>query len=283
MPDVIAPQNAAQAANWNGPQGQVWVDMQDALDRELAPLGAAGLQALDARPGERILDIGCGCGTTTLELARAVGPSGEALGLDISRPMLEVARRRAAEAGLSQARFVEADIQVHPLDPAGHDAAFSRFGVMLVADPVAAFANIAGALRPGGRITLVVWRGPELNPAMSLPLAAAKHLLPPMPPADPLAPGPFAFADRERILNILDGAKLEDARVRPFDGTTSAGDLDASVALYTRIGPLGRALRENPHLADAAATAVRDALVPFDTTDGVQLDAAAWIVQARKA
>jgi SAM-dependent methyltransferase len=274
--------NAAQAANWNGPHGKVWVQMQDALDRELADLGRAAEDALSAQPGERILDLGCGCGTTTLALARTVGPGGEALGLDLSRPMLEVARRRATEAGLAQARFVEADAQLFRPDPAGYDGAYSRFGVMLFADPVAAFVNIAASLRPRGRIALVVWRTPGENPAMSLPLTAAAHLLPATPPADPLAPGPFAFADPDRVRHVLAEAGLQKVQIEPCDTQTSAGGLDESVALYTRIGPVGRALREKPHLADVVTAAVREALAPFDTPQGVKLNAAGWIVTASK-
>jgi SAM-dependent methyltransferase len=191
-----------------------------------------------------------------------------------------VGRRRAAEAGLAQARFVEADAQVHRPEPAGYDAAYSRFGVMLFADPAAAFANIAASLRSGGRMALAVWRTPAENPAMSLPLAVAGHLLPAMPPADPLAPGPFAFADPLRIRRVLGEAGLQHVEIAPYDVKTSAGGLDESVALYTRIGPVGRALRENPHLQEAVAAAVREALAPFDTAQGVKLDAGAWIVTA---
>lgn len=282
MPDAIAPENSSQAASWNGPNGEVWVTMQDSLDRELAPLGEAAIEALGPRPGERILDIGCGCGTTTLALARVVGASGEALGLDISAPMLALARRRAADAGLAQARFVEADAQVHRLEPAAYDALYSRFGVMLFADPVAAFANIARALKPGGRLAFVCWRGPQENPSMSLPLAAAAHLLPPMPPADPLAPGPFAFADRERVLRILAQAGFADAAAQAVDRQISPGGLDESVALYTQIGPVGRALRANPRPAEAVSAAVREALLPFVTPLGVRLDAGVWLVTATR-
>jgi len=274
--------NAGQAAAWDGPNGETWVRMQDALDRELAQLGQAALAALAPKPGERILDIGCGCGATTLELAHVVGPGGEALGVDLSQAMLAVGRRRAAEAGLAQARFVQADAQVFAPAPAGYDAAYSRFGVMLFADPVAAFANIARALAPGGRVAFVAWRTPRENPAMSLPMAAAGHLFPPMPPTDPLAPGPFAFADRDRVRRVLADAGFTGVEVERFDCKTVAGDLEESLDLYTQIGPLGRALREAPEKTQAARAAVRAAIEPFDTPTGVQFDAAAWIVTAAR-
>ena len=152
--------NAAQVAYWNDAAGQTWAEMQEALDRQLAPLGRAAMAALAPTPGERLLDIGCGAGQTTLELAAAVAPGGEVLGLDISRPLLEVARARPAVPGV---RFLEGDAQTHAFEPAGFDGAFSRFGVMFFADPPAAFANIRRALKPGGRAAI---QGITINPTI---------------------------------------------------------------------------------------------------------------------
>ncbi|HWA62483.1 MAG TPA: methyltransferase domain-containing protein, partial [Caulobacteraceae bacterium] len=194
--------NAGQAAYWNTLAGATWVAMQDKLDRQIAGVGAATIAVLDPRPGEKILDVGCGCGASSLELARAVGATGEVLGLDISAPMLEVARRRAAEAGLAQARFQVGDAQVWPFEPGTYDALFSRFGVMFFADPTAAFSNLRRALKPDGRMTFLCWRTVADNPIMTVPGAAAAKLFPAEPPAsppDPNAPGPFAFADGERL------------------------------------------------------------------------------------
>ena len=272
------PANAAQVAYWNDAAGQTWAEMQEALDRQLAPLGRAAMAALAPKRGERLLDVGCGAGQTTLELAAAVAPGGEVVGLDISRPLLEVARARPPAAGVS---FLEGDAQTHPFEPASFDGAFSRFGVMFFADPPAAFANIRGALKPGGRLAFVCWRPLAENPIMTAPMAAAaQHLPPPAPPADPHAPGPFAFADPERVRGILAAAGFESVTIAPHDEAIGGGDLGTAVGLSLRIGPLGMMLRENPDKRDAVVAAVRETLTAYDGPEGVKLPSATWIVSA---
>ena len=272
--------NADQIAYWNETAGPTWVAMQDALDQELAPLGLKAMEALGPREGERVLDVGCGCGATTLELARRVGAGGAVIGADISTPMLAVATARARKAGLAQARFLEADAQVHPFEPV--DGVFSRFGVMFFADPIAAFANLRRALRPGGRLAFVCWRAMADNPWMTVPMAAALPLLPAPPPVPaPGAPGPFALADRSRIEDILGGAGFSRIAVEPNDQKIGWGDLEISTATVMRIGPLGAAVREHPELGDRVASAVRSALAPYASPNGVLLDSATWIANAR--
>ncbi|MDF2901645.1 MAG: SAM-dependent methyltransferase, partial [Phenylobacterium sp.] len=190
--------NADQIAYWNNAAGETWAALQDRLDRQIEPLGLRAIEAGAPQPGERVLDIGCGCGQTSFELARRVGPSGRVLGVDISAPMLEVARQRAAGAA-ANVSFIEADAQTHAFQNGGFDLAISRFGVMFFDDPTAAFRNIGAALRPGGRLSFVCWRPMLENAWMATPLFAAMPLLPPLPPPDPAAPGPFAFADPERV------------------------------------------------------------------------------------
>lgn len=280
MTDAAA--NAAQVAYWNEAAGPTWAALQIQLDRQIGPLGRAAQTALDARAGEHILDIGCGCGESSLELARAVGPSGSVTGFDISRPMLEIAGARAAEAGLSQARFVEADAQTHPFPPGATDAMFSRFGVMFFADPTAAFANIRKGLKPGGRLAFVCWRAMAQNPIMTLPLASAAHLLPPAAPPEPGAPGPFAFADKDRTSGIMAAAGFTDIVFTPHDQKIGSGDLETTLGLSLRIGPLGGMLRENPDKREAVIDAVRAALRPHEGPDGVLLASATWIVTARR-
>ncbi|MFN3523151.1 MAG: class I SAM-dependent methyltransferase [Phenylobacterium sp.] len=278
--------NADQIAYWNAQAGQTWAAMQDKLDRQIEPLGLAAMAALDPSPGERILDIGCGCGQTTLELAERVGETGSVLAADISAPMLEIARRRAAEAGVSErVTFLEADAQTHPFPARKLDAAFSRFGVMFFEDPRAAFHNIASALVPGGRLAFVCWRSLQENPWMTTPFTAALPLIPspPPPPADPHAPGPFAFADADRLRTILMGAGFGDIDIAPHDQQIGGNDLETSVGLSLRVGPLGAVLREQPHLKDSVTDAVRQALKPFVTDRGVMQPSATWIVSARRA
>jgi len=277
---TAAAANADQIAYWNNAMGPAWVAMQAALDRQLGDLGLAAIEALAPRPGERVIDVGCGCGDTALELARRLGPGGAVTGIDVSAPMLEVARRRAGEAGLAQARFMEADAQVEPLPPA--DAVFSRFGVMFFSDPVAAFANLRRALGPGGRLAFICWRALDQNPWMSTPALAAASVVPTPPtPAPPGAPGPFAFAEKSRIAQILEAAGFADAEIRPQDRPIGWGDLETSVSLALRIGPSAVAARDNPDCRQAIADAVREALRPHAGPDGVKLASATWIVTAR--
>lgn len=273
--------NAAQIAYWNEGAGPTWAALQVQLDRQLGPLGRATEAALKPQAGERLLDVGCGCGETSLELARAVGPTGSVTGLDISRPMLEIARSRGAEAGLANVEFLEADAQTSPLETGAYDGLFSRFGVMFFADPTAAFTNLRRALKPGGRLAILCWRSPDQNPIMTLPMASVAHLFPPAPPPEPGAPGPFAFADPKRVETILSGAGFTDIAITPHDEEIGAGSLDDTLSLTLRVGPLGGMLREHPEVRDQAVGILRDTLATHAGPDGVKLGSATWIVTAR--
>jgi SAM-dependent methyltransferase len=215
-------------------------------------------------------------------LGQAVAASGAVVGLDISRPLLDVARRRAAESGAANVSFVEADAQIYAFAPATFDAVFSRFGVMFFADPPAAFANMRRALKPGGRLAFVCWRTPAENMFMTLPYAAAASRLPPASPPTPGAPGPFAFADPARVRNILSGAGFRDIDLTPHDRKIGGGDLEQTLAVSLNVGLLGRALLENPDRRALVVDDVREALRPHADGDGVvRLDSASWIVTAR--
>lgn len=272
------PPNAQQVAYWNEAVGPTWAELQGPLDRQLAPLGHRAMAALNPQPGERLLDIGCGAGETSLELAARVGEQGAVMGVDISRPLLGVARTRSANVpGLT---FVEADAQTYPFEPAAFDGVFSRFGVMFFADPVAAFVNIRAALRPGGRLAFVCWRSPAENPIMTLPMTAAlAHVAAPAPP-EPGVPGPFAFADPDRIRAILAAAAFTGVSITPHDEDIGSGDLDTAVGLALKVGPLGGLLRENPDKRNVVIAAVRAALSAYEGADGVKLGSATWVVTA---
>lgn len=271
--------NTAQAAYWNEVAGLSWAEFQEALDRQGEPLGRRAMAALAPAPGERIVDVGCGAGATSLDLARAVQPGGAVLGVDVAEPLLEIARRRAP--GVAGLEFRRADAQTFAFEPGAFDGAFSRFGVMFFDDPPAAFANIRRALKPGGRLAFVCWRAPGENPIMTLPMRAAGDLVPPPSPPEPGAPGPFAFADPERVRGVLAKAGFDKVEVAPHDDKVGSGDLETALALALRIGPLGAFLRENPHLREAVAPRVRAALAEHDGLGGPKLDAAVWIVTAR--
>ncbi len=274
------PGNSDQIAYWNAGAGETWAALQNRLDRQIQPLGRLAMDALAVAPGDRVIDVGCGCGQTTLELAVRAGPAGSVLGVDISAPMLAVARRRPLARGLAGVRFLEADAQSHAFAPGGAEALFSRFGVMFFADPTAAFANLRSALAPGGGLAFVCWRAMELNPFMTLPMSAALPLLPPMAPPMPGGPGPFAFADADRVRGILAGAGFHRIEMRPHDEAIGGGDLDETLDLALKIGPLGAAVRDQPELSAQVAEAVRAALEPHAGPSGVFLPSASWIVTA---
>lgn len=272
--------NEGQVAYWNDAAGRTWASLQDSIDRQIRPLGLAAMDRLDPRAGETLLDVGCGCGDTSLELARRVGPEGEVLGLDISGPMLEVARRRAAEAGAEGLEFRQADAQTAAL-PGGRDAVFSRFGVMFFSDPAAAFANLRRSLRPGGRLAFVCWRPLAENLWMRLPAEAAAGLVPAAPPPEPGAPGPFAFTDPDRVRGILAEAGFSGIDITPHDEAIGGHDLEGTVEMSFRVGPLGAILRERPDLAPVLRDRVREAVSPWMRGEAVYMPSATWMVTAR--
>jgi SAM-dependent methyltransferase len=276
--------NAEQITYWNDVSGAKWVALQEVLDSQIGPLGAAAMDRAQIAPGEAILDVGCGCGDSSLQLAERVGPGGRVIGFDISAPMLTRARERAREQGISNLGFVQADAQTHTFEGKGHDVLFSRFGVMFFADPVAAFANLRRALLPGARLAFVCWQELKRNPWMLVPvLAIAKHVEMP-PPPEPGSPGPFAFADAERLRGILTAAGFDRVAIEPEEGgiaLAGGADLDAAVDLALQLGPTARLLAgADAEVRDRARDSVRDALAPYATPTGVSMECAAFVVTA---
>lgn len=275
--------HADQIAYWNGPGGAHWVAQQAHTDVQLAPITEAVLATAAAASGERVLDIGCGCGTTTLLLADAVGEGGHVTGLDVSEPMLHWARRRSgARKNLD---WVLADAASRAFAPASHDLLFSRFGVMFFGDPVAAFANLRMALRPAGRLVFVCWRAFDENPWMRIPLHAVYAAgIPRMPKPGPDDPGPYAFADPDRVRRVLAGAGWPAPAIAPVDvmlDVGAGGGLDRAVDQVTHIGAASRALREAPEdTRPAAIAAIREALARYQHGNSVALAGAVWVVTA---
>jgi SAM-dependent methyltransferase len=275
--------NTDQIAEWNGVQGHRWASLQPEVDGIVQPFGDAALKAAAPQPGESVIDIGCGCGDTSIELARIVGASGAVLGVDVSQPMLAVARALGALEPDVNLAFREADASSAEL-PANADLLYSRFGVMFFSDPTGAFIHLRTSLRPGGRCVFVCWRTPRDNAWAMTPLMAARQALNiTPPPMDPNAPGPFAFADPERLRTILADAGFADVDARRFDTPVHLGDTPRSAAERTlRIGPTSRLVREagverEPLVVDA----VERALTPFAAPDGsVRLSGSTWIVSA---
>ena len=277
--------NAEMIRYWNEAAGPPWVAMQERLDMQLAALGTLTRERAGIAAGARVLDVGCGCGGTTLELARVVGDEGRVVAVDISAPMLARARARADAAGVgARIDWQLADAQTARFDGAGFDGVYSRFGVMFFEDPPAAFANLRRALRPGGRLAFVCWQARERNPWMMAPaLAAMQHVAFPPPPA-PDAPGPFAFADAERVRGILAAAGFADVEHEAIEQPMPLGGLDEALELVLAVGPVGQALREakaGPEQRERVVAAVREALTRFESPRGIEAPAAAWIVTAR--
>jgi len=265
--------NTAQAEHWNTGDGVAhWITNQARYDRMHAPFTALILDAAALRPGGKVLDVGCGCGGTTLAAARLVAP-GQAVGLDLSGPMLARARAGAAEAGLANAVFQQGDAQVHQLEPGTFGTVISRFGVMFFADPVAAFANIRSAARPGGRMAFACWQ----------PMAANQWMLLPDPgPAD--GPGMFAFADPDRLRPILAAAGWRDVEITSEHASIlvgGGGSVDDAIE-FLRTATMGRTMLAGADAAtaDRALASLRAALTPYADAEGVHLDAAVWLVQA---
>ncbi|MES2055376.1 MAG: class I SAM-dependent methyltransferase [Pseudomonadota bacterium] len=279
-PSHQAPPNQIMSALWNTRAGETWVAQQALLDRLFlafeAPLASAARDA----GARNVLDIGCGAGATTLAVARAIGPDGQCTGLDISVPLVDAARRRAAAEGLRTAQFIAGDAQGHAFAPDSFDAVVSRFGVMFFDQPDLAFANLRRAVRDGAGLTCIVWRSPAENPFMTAGERAAAPLLPQLVPADPEAPGQFAFADPDRVRNILAGG-WRDVEIQPLDipCTLSESDLQTYIMNMGRVGVL------LPDLDDRTRATVAEALTcafaPFMSDGVAHFTLACWVITAR--
>jgi len=279
--------NEEQIAYWNSQAGEKWVEMQERLDAQIQPFGIAAIEALAPVSGERIVDVGCGCGATSLALAERVGPSGAVLGLDVSGPMLARARERAAAAGATTVTFVEGDASTHTFSGPPFDALFSRFGVMFFSDPTAAFAALRRGIRPDGRLGFICWQSLLANEWVRIPIEEAARIVPLPAPPPPGAPGPFQLADPDWIHEVLSGAGWSEVGIDSFEtemGIGGSADLDDAVDFLLRIGPLARVIAESAdprEHARAVAAALRDRLAASHGQDGVRLGGATWIVTAK--
>ena len=274
---MVHASNADQAAFWNDEPGRNWVARQADLDTMIREVTDRLLAACAPEPGETVLDVGCGAGASTLALAEGVAPSGSAHGLDLSAPLIERAEERRCELGLGNVSFEIGDAQDHAFAPGRFDLAASRFGIMFFADPVTAFRNIATGLCPGGRMVFVAWAGPEANPWFVLPQQAAVDRLGPVPPVPPEAPGPMAFRDMPRVLDLLEAAGLQRCRGEALDvDLHHPGGLEAALDLAGHIGPIPRMLRDKggtPGDRAAILDNLRAGFETFRSSDGIRVPA----------
>lgn len=260
--------------------------MQDRTDALIDPLGRIAIDRLGVAEGERILDVGCGCGQTLLQLADLAGPSGQVLGVDISPPMLGRAGERVA--GRPTIALALGDAQTYAFVPGAFDALYSRFGVMFFDDSVAAFRNLRAAARSGGRLSFVCWQDMAKNPWAARPLEAVMRVLPASAMPDMLhegRPGPFFLSDPGRVRAILGAAGWKDVSIEPIRMPLHLGGtatVDEAVEYLFQIGPAARAMADAPEaLRPALEAALRESVAPFASTRGVFMDGAAFIVLAR--
>lgn len=270
---------AEQAAYWKGAGGTMWLGAYDRIQRGIAGFSETALEAAAAQPGERALDVGCGTGGTTAELAKAIGDRGHVLGVDISEPLVGAARSQ----GLGNATFEVADATTHAFEPASFDLVFSRFGVMFFGDPVAAFQNVHRALKPSGRLVFLCWRTAAENAWSMVPMRAAQPFLPPMARPGPEDPGQYSFGDRSRVERILTQAGFKNLSIEPVDRMVNQGnDVPDVLQRIGDFGPLARAFKDvAPEQIAKAMAAIAEALGPHATADGVKLAGACWLVRAR--
>ncbi len=274
--------NEEQRARWNGEDGEYWARENERLDRTLASVMEPLLSFAAPAPASSVIDVGCGCGATTLELARRLGPSGRVTGIDISEPMLALARQRLRE--YPHASFLHGDAAGLPLHHLGAELIVSRFGVMFFGDPIAAFRNLRSGLAPGGRVRFACWRPIHENPWLQIPLHAVYEHVPPLPKPQPDEPGPFSFADPERVTGILTAAGFTAPSFTPLNvhlDLAAGGTVEDAAIHASGTGPARRALANQPPDVQARAIeSIRRALEPHASPAGVKLTGAIWLVAA---
>jgi SAM-dependent methyltransferase len=269
-----------QKALWNGVVGNAWVEAQTFLDPLFEPFEERLVDEVVAASARRVLDVGCGTGSTTVAIARRLGPEGVCVGVDLSQPMIAAAKARAQRDGVT-ASFVCADAAAHAFEAASFDMIVSRFGVMFFDDPVAAFQNLRRAARPDAPLRLIVWRSAADNPFMTTAERAAASIVPNLPARSPDGPGQFAFADPSRVRGILEASGWVAIDIAPMDvvRTFPAAEL---VPNMTRLGPLGRVFHElDEPTRKRVIDGVRSAFDPYVHDHEVRFEAACWMIGAR--
>ncbi|HWH45991.1 MAG TPA: class I SAM-dependent methyltransferase [Thermoleophilaceae bacterium] len=283
----IAPANEEAVGAWDGVLFDRFVQFREILLAGMTQFGEVALAANPPSPGDRALDIGCGFGDTAQAIAGMVGPQGTVLGVDAAARFVETAREEAAAAGVENVRFEVADVQATPFE-GEFDYAFSRFGTMFFAAPVAALRNVREALVPGGTLTMVVWRRKLDNPWLHRAEIAVKELVEPDEDSDELTcgPGPFSMANADTVTDILGGAGFSEARLMRCDRPYMIGrDMDEAIALNMALGPAGEAIRlagaQAEEVRPQIVKALREQLADWETPDGVVGVASTWVVTAR--
>ena len=278
--------NKNQRDFWSGKGGDIWVERQNAMDTMLSPLGEAALNKLNLNEGENVLDIGCGCGHTTLNIAKRISPDGQVTGLDISEPMLKRAKESANEMSISNASFNCVDVQTDDIGEEVYSAAFSRFGVMFFEDPIAAFRNINKSLITGASLSFVCWQSPTVNPWQSLFVQEVKKFID-LPSPPPRSPGPFAFMESEYVSSILEESDFQNIKIEGHEAEVnmfSGRSLSDSVKDYISINPVVSGMlkdsteQEKTEIINSAI----EAFSPYYSAKGLMFPSATWLVTTTK-
>ncbi len=269
---------------WNGEGGETWLENFDTIDRFLVPLQSIALEAAAAQKGETIIDIGCGTGGTAVALAEQAAPDGQVLGVDISVPLIEEARKRSDAAGVTNVSFEVADAGAYGFASNSADLIFSRFGVMFFGEPYVAFENMRGAMKSDGRMVFACWQEMPKNTFFLVPIMAALEVLPPPEPLPPRAPGPFAFGEKDYVHDIMSKAGYRNIEIVGREAEMAMSDdfgVEQAADFYVSFGPLKRLLDEADESDVAQVRAkVADALAKHVKNGKVSLSGAIWLVHA---
>jgi ubiquinone/menaquinone biosynthesis C-methylase UbiE len=280
--------NAIPIEAWNTVLFDKFCRFRDTLTTGLSNHGDEALRQLSLPKGARVLDVGCGYGDTTQHIARQVGPSGEAVGVDCAANFIDVARREAKEADIANATFLVADVQTDDLQ-GPYDYAFSRFGTMFFNMPVGALRNIRRALKPGAGLTMVVWRRREDNAWAHKPELVVRELVPVVSHEETdqvhCGPGPFSMAGPDMVSDMLRSAGFVRIGFQRYDADVRIGrTLDNAIEFAMALGPAGEIMRlagdEGIRRNDEVVAALRDALAPHKRADGVWMPSSSWFVSA---
>ena len=272
----MSEENQEQIDYWNNRAGKTWTELQERTDHLLHPFSQEVIVVAEIKPNEKVLDVGCGCGATSL----AISELGAAVtGVDVSTPMLDLAKKRAKKVS-----FIETDASTYQSDQK-FDLVFSRFGVMFFSDPYKAFSNLHSITADNGRLAFVCWQSPQKNPWMAIPGQVIRPFIPETEAQpDPKAPGPFAFADPIYLEDILLKSGFKDPTIADFKSQLHVADsIEEAVFFQTKIGPGARVLAEidDPAIRKEALDKMGESLAPYQTSKGVYMEGAVWIVTAR--
>ena len=273
-----------QSEYWNGSAGKKWASLADNQDTLLGKLGEAAMDAASLSNAQTVLDIGCGSGGSTFEISRRIGSGGAVWGVDISKPMLDIAITRLTNHDIGNVKFSEADVTTLDFTNHSFDRAFSRFGVMFFEDPVASFVNIANSLKPNGKLAFCCWRSLSKNEWFELPLNVGLKYCAPPNQVDPHAPGPMAFKDQDRINSILNASGFTKVSIHDHESKLVVGPTPKIAASnLTDVGPLSRLMQNSDnHIKMLVQTELEKQLMEHVTSRGVELNSNIWIVTANK-